>query len=115
VQDIADSLVTGGQIMLPVGVAGILVGQRLANFEAVAVISERVGQVAKKWKPNINANRRVAVIFERVGQLTLNAKDIADSLVACGQITLPAGVAGILVGERLANVEAVAVALKRPL
>jgi hypothetical protein len=91
VQDIADSLVTGGQIMLPVGVAGILVGQRLANFEAVAVI------------------------FERVGQLTLNAKDIADSLVACGQITLPAGVAGILVGERLANVEAVAVALKRPL
>jgi hypothetical protein len=32
VQDIADSLVVGGQIMLPVRVAGILFGQAFSEF-----------------------------------------------------------------------------------
>jgi hypothetical protein len=44
----------------------------------------------------------------------LVAKDIADSLITEGGSKLPAGVAGILVGQRLANGEAVAVALERP-
>ena len=68
---------------------GILFGKLLADSEAVAVALECASQVA------------------------LSALHVADSLVAKGEIALPARIAWVLLGKLLTDSKAVAVALER--
>ena len=75
--------------MLPAGIAGVGLGQAVADGEAVAVG------------------------FQRLGEIALRHLHVADLLVGDGEIALPAGIAGIGLGQALADGEAVAVGFQR--
>ena len=74
-QHVADLVVGDGEIALPVGIAGVGLGQAVGDGEAVPVG------------------------FQRLGEIALRRQHVADLLVGDGEIALPAGIGGVGLGQ----------------
>ena len=69
-----------------------------------------MGIACRELLSNLEA---VLIGFERAVAVAAGGADIADAVIADGEIALPFGVVGIARGELLSNVEAVLIGFER--